>query len=436
MPYVPDWERLADALKRVMATGIREQAKQDICNAIADRKIRIRGLVAKEDGLGSFGERVVGTVRRGGEIEIPSHLGAHDFDWDKSRPVSPWHESQTHGPGVFAARWQLDWIELCRADVTAVLCGAATRDGNETAFEPPSSATRLWREPQADWLPLGKAVFRFGVACDGNFNATNEEPLLIESEMAEGGVRPFTLGELAEVLKQNAGADDAEIDTIKGTFSFVFHSPRGASMMGGPPWATLDYPPNAVPIADPRLYAEALFNKVGFVRVDDEDAARYAKQVDGARKATTLVWRQFMIRAFDHAVSAMRVKLYGRIRIASAPFQRLPSDIWPILNIVDWQNGIACDPEGIPYFSIHAESTYRKPPVHSIAAVETAATRALALQLRSNSELTRTEAATWCDTAGFKLTDRGFQSRVWPRARAQAGLADRAPPGRKRKSSR
>jgi hypothetical protein len=39
VPYVPDWERLPDAVKRVMATGVKEdQAKQAICKAIANRK--------------------------------------------------------------------------------------------------------------------------------------------------------------------------------------------------------------------------------------------------------------------------------------------------------------------------------------------------------------------------------------------------------------
>jgi hypothetical protein len=163
MAYVSDWERLPDALKRVMASGIEEdETKQDICNAIADRKIKIRGLVVKEEGRGSFGERVVGTVRHGGEIEIPSHLSSRDFDWDNSRPVSPWQESPIHNSGVFAARWHLEWIEVFRADVTILLCGATARDGgvppqsdpNVSAVAPAAFPKRRWPEPQADWLPL------------------------------------------------------------------------------------------------------------------------------------------------------------------------------------------------------------------------------------------------------------------------------------------
>jgi hypothetical protein len=67
---------------------------------------------------------------------------------------------------------------------------------------------------------------------------------------------------------------------------------------------------------------------------------------------------------------------------------------------------------------------------------ETAAIKALASQLRIDSKLKRDEARSWCRKEGFNLSWRGFQQRVWPSAREQAELEVRAPPGRKRKSSR
>jgi hypothetical protein len=74
------------------------------------------------------------------------------------------------------------------------------------------------------------------------------------------------------------------------------------------------------------------------------------------------------------------------------------------------------------------------PVLAATARDETAAAKALASHLRINPQLNRAGALSSLRAQGFNLTDRGFQSRVWPRAREQAGLEAKAPPGRSKKS--
>jgi hypothetical protein len=62
------------------------------------------------------------------------------------------------------------------------------------------------------------------------------------------------------------------------------------------------------------------------------------------------------------------------------------------------------------------------------------AIRALAdyLLLPGNKDLPKADALKWCRSQGLSLSGRGFQQRVWPRAREKAQLEPLARPGRKR----
>lgn len=132
MAYIPDWEPLADALKRVMATGAsEEEAKTDLCRAVADGKIRVRVRIAT-----SHYKR--GSVFSGGNVVVPAHLAPRDFDWARSRPIAQWRIGPRIGEHYFwnSENLPLDFIELWTADVAQVLCN---RDGDEL---PPATSGR------------------------------------------------------------------------------------------------------------------------------------------------------------------------------------------------------------------------------------------------------------------------------------------------------
>jgi hypothetical protein len=84
------WERLPDFVARFASLGIDEaQAKQNICRAIAARRVKIRFRV-----VDSLAREFVGTVRSGTEVEIPADLKPSDLNWDESHPLNPWRTAR------------------------------------------------------------------------------------------------------------------------------------------------------------------------------------------------------------------------------------------------------------------------------------------------------------------------------------------------------
>jgi hypothetical protein len=115
--YSPQWKPLADALKRVVAvTGISEQeAKTDICNAIADGEIAVKVFYGEDPFTGD-------------NVRVPSRLKPDDFDWTSSRPFRKWFIGPV-GPENYT--WLTGWearsislIELSTSAVRKVLCNA------------------------------------------------------------------------------------------------------------------------------------------------------------------------------------------------------------------------------------------------------------------------------------------------------------------------
>jgi hypothetical protein len=192
--------------------------------------------------------------------------------------------------------------------------------------------------------------------------------------------------------------------------------------------------PEAPLAIDPRVEAAALFNKEGLVRISDEDAEYAAQQNRAVREATGLVWRQYMLRAFDRSVAEGGVKIFARVQSTLAPYRELPRDLWARLDVFEWQQGEARDPEGTVYHSIRAVASSAAPSAKqaSVAADEEAAVKALKKELEVDRDMRVAEAISFCESQNFRVSERRIRSRVWPDARKLAGLLPLAPPGRKK----
>jgi hypothetical protein len=123
MAYVPAWERLSAAIIRVMAAAglSKDQAKADICRAIADGAVKIRGKLERHTTK-HFRSN---TVLEGKDFHIPPEIKSEHLDWERSRPMKPWLVRR--GASALPGHWDLEWIELFRTDVTNVLCTAGKR---------------------------------------------------------------------------------------------------------------------------------------------------------------------------------------------------------------------------------------------------------------------------------------------------------------------
>ena len=138
MAYTPDWEPIAHALKRVMAIGMSEdEAKTDLCRAMADRKIDVRVTIA-----------ATGQVFWDGNVGVPPHLKPSDLNWVHSRPFAQWPIGPRPGEH-YTWNWRdrpIDLIELSTSDVSRILCGGL---GNDTDKKGERRTTTVGQQTKA-----------------------------------------------------------------------------------------------------------------------------------------------------------------------------------------------------------------------------------------------------------------------------------------------
>ena len=123
MTYEPDWESLQQSLTRLVSIGLDEQqVKIDLCNAVADEKIKLRIFLSDED------EELPGICLCGKEIGVPKRLRPADFDWNDSLPTKDWYAGDPNDVNIGWERRKFALVELCTWQVNAIfnMAGAAS----------------------------------------------------------------------------------------------------------------------------------------------------------------------------------------------------------------------------------------------------------------------------------------------------------------------
>jgi hypothetical protein len=140
MAYVPEWERLSDALKRVMAVGLsKHEAQRDICRAFPDIDVRhpariVTSTIFDHRWNNEFasGYREIERQLRDGVRRLNlSDVKPRDLLWSESRFKRPFlFEPGWDGYPGPPRRWRV-WIELRSVDVTNKLCTGGTAGPND-----------------------------------------------------------------------------------------------------------------------------------------------------------------------------------------------------------------------------------------------------------------------------------------------------------------
>ena len=144
--YEPAWERISDALVRVMQNGVPKNIAQEaICQAIADGAIKFRSQLKRHASK----HMTSSTVLQDSSFEIPATIKPCDMDWETSRPVKPWIVAR--GAHRLPGYWYLEWLELRKTDVTDVLCSRQVCD--ETSQQNPDAEPAKTTNGQIDSIP-------------------------------------------------------------------------------------------------------------------------------------------------------------------------------------------------------------------------------------------------------------------------------------------
>jgi hypothetical protein len=133
MLIAPEWERLADSLRRVEKAGLSEnEAKVFLCNAMTSGTVAVRFMPAFWRSKGTSGARI------SPNIFVSPQLRPDDLDWAHSRPLN--RSSIGPAAGLSGAWREQDavTIQLSADDVNDLLGGGVNeypRDAETEAID-------------------------------------------------------------------------------------------------------------------------------------------------------------------------------------------------------------------------------------------------------------------------------------------------------------
>ena len=142
--YVPDLGTADSAVNRMMACGFKkDEARVDLCRAIADRKVHILVVRAERKELTWPHDTVA----------PPHALKPADIDWENSRPSAKWRTGPMIGDYWSIEEWkerQIELVEVSTVDVIDLFCPkeVSVERGNASAGVHPSADAAKFAQEQ------------------------------------------------------------------------------------------------------------------------------------------------------------------------------------------------------------------------------------------------------------------------------------------------
>ena len=128
-----------------------------------------------------------------------------DFDWQNSCPLKPWRVKR--GAFSIPGDWELEWIEVCRADVTDVLCVCEQDKSTQNASNQAAMIRRSQSSLGGQGMRVGDRAESQNPRATGSPRRRGVRPRKFEQTRdvmrADIQLKRLSMGQLAEMLEKS-----------------------------------------------------------------------------------------------------------------------------------------------------------------------------------------------------------------------------------------